>query len=65
MEKLMGGGKAAAEARKSARLQEVASNRQLAALQEQDKRDLTTRRNPRGRRLFSDAAPGERQTTLA
>ena len=49
-------GGAAKEARKAQEQQRVANDRQLAALNEQDKRAGISRRNPRGRRLFMSNA---------
>lgn len=58
MTQLLNGGKdarSAAEAQR--RSQEVANNRQLAASQQQDALTGSTRRMPRGRKLYStDAA---------
>jgi len=34
-------------------MQQVANDRQLAELRTQENRDTTSRRNPRGRRLFT------------
>lgn len=55
---LFGGGDDAKKAAEQARRdQAVANDRQLAALQQADSRSGATRRNPRGRRLFTaDAA---------
>lgn len=43
---------AAAAAEKSRQQQQVANDRQLAELRSREAEDTTTRRNPRGRRLF-------------
>lgn len=55
---LLGGGSSAKRAaEESRRAQTIANDRQMAALNEQDQRNASTRRNPRGRRLFvGDAA---------
>jgi hypothetical protein len=55
MSTLFGGGQSAA-AKKSARLQEIANDRQLAQLNQNEQDNDLTRKRPRGRRLFSDAA---------
>lgn len=58
-----GGSGAAIQARQE---QRVANDRQLAELNRAESRAALSRRNPRGRRLFSDAAAGEeRSSTLA
>lgn len=65
---LFGGGQEEAreQAEQSRKGQQVANDRQLAELNRSEKRAALSRRNPRGRRLFSDAArPGERQANLA
>lgn len=49
--------KKAAEASRKA--QEIANTRQLAELNRRDQDTTVVRRNPRGRRLFSDAATGD------
>ncbi|MBB3385993.1 hypothetical protein FHX13_004701 [Rhizobium sp. BK612] len=54
---LFGGGsnKAASKAAaQSQQLQQVANDRQLASLQQQDGAVASTRKQPRGRRLFED-----------
>lgn len=54
MSTFFGGGQSAA-AKKSARLQEIANDRQLAQLNQNEQDNDLTRKRPRGRRLFSDA----------
>jgi len=59
MAKLLGGGGdngAAAAAEQSRKLQQVANDRQLASSAQADERTGTSRRNPRGRRLFTTDA---------
>lgn len=59
MASILGGGGGAAKraAEESRKMQQVANDRQLAEMRNQENRDTTTRRNPRGRRLFvSNAA---------
>lgn len=51
-----GGGKARRAAEESRRQQAIANDRQLAALQESEQKSGATRRNPRGRRLFTSNA---------
>ncbi|MBS9720045.1 hypothetical protein JYU29_05000 [Tianweitania sp. BSSL-BM11] len=61
MASIMGGGSGAAKAaaEKSRRVQQVANDRQLAALQSSNEDAGATRKTPRGRRLFvSD--PGQK-----
>lgn len=55
---LFGGGDKSAkrEAEKSRQLQQVANDRQLSELNRNDKAIATTRRAPRGRRLFEDGS---------
>ena len=54
---MFGGNKGAKEAAEKARReQRIASERQMSELKAQEQRDTTTRRNPRGRRLFSETA---------
>jgi hypothetical protein len=57
MGKLLGGNDEAKRAAERARReQQIANDRQLASLQQQESSTGATRRNPRGRRLFvSDA----------
>jgi len=45
--------------------QEVANDRQLAELNRSESSAALSRRNPRGRRLFSDAAVSDRKANLA
>lgn len=53
MAKLLGGGGDAQKlAEKARREQQVANDRQLSSLQQQEGQTGATRRNPRGRRLF-------------
>lgn len=58
MGSLFGGGKAKREAQRQAeesrRMQSVANDRQLAELRAQETRGTASRRNPRGRRLFTE-----------
>lgn len=61
---LFGGG-ARRAAQESAARQEVANTRQLNALNSAEQRDGTTRRRPRGRRLFSDAGPSNLPSNLS
>lgn len=58
MTSLFGGGSkdAKRQAEESRRMQQVANDRQLAELRAQETRDKTSRRNPRGRRLFIENA---------
>lgn len=58
MSSLFGGSSRAAQrqAEENRRMQQVANDRQLAELRAQENRDRTTRRNPRGRRLFIENA---------
>ena len=52
-----GGGAAERQAAESRKMQQVANDRQLSELRGQENRDTTSRRNPRGRKLFvSNAA---------
>jgi hypothetical protein len=54
---LFGGGSdktATKAAAQSQQLQQVANDRQLATLQQQDSAVASTRKQPRGRRLFED-----------
>lgn len=53
---LSGGRDKAAEraAQKSRELQQIANDRQLAALQTSDENTNVSRRNPRGRKLFAE-----------
>jgi hypothetical protein len=51
-----GGDEAAKAAELSRQQQDIANQRQLAAMQASGAGSETTRRNPRGRRLFSSAA---------
>lgn len=55
---LFGGGSSDAkqQAQKSQELQRVANDRQLSELNRNDKAIATTRRAPRGRRLFEDGS---------
>lgn len=55
MGSMLGGSDAAKKAQEKAlREQRIANERNLAELRAKEQRDTTTRRNPRGRRLFSD-----------
>lgn len=64
MSALFGGSNAAArQAEESRKMQQIANERQLAELRAQEQRDTTTRRNPRGRRLFVENAA--EKTTLS
>lgn len=57
MTAIFGGGRnkeAEAAAALSQRQQQIANDRQLAALNKQDQEATPARRNPRGRRLFTD-----------
>lgn len=56
MGEILGGGNKEAKraAEKSAALQSIANDRQLASLQADDAREAVTRKVPRGRKLFSD-----------
>lgn len=68
MTALFGGGgnkEAQRQAERSRRQQQVANDRQLAELNRSESRAALTRRNPRGRRLFSDASRSDRQDNLA
>lgn len=56
MSTLFGGGVDKAAQRRSQRLQEIANDRQLAQLSQNEQENDLTRKRPRGRRLFSDAA---------
>ena len=62
-----GGGEAKRQAEQARKEQQVANDRQLAELNRSENRAALARRNPRGRRLFSDAAVsgGNRKETLA
>lgn len=62
---LFQGGGAKREAERSRRLQEVSNDRQLAELNRGEGRAGLVRRNPRGRRLFSDAGQNGLQSNLA
>ena len=62
---LFGGGEAKRQAQQAREQQQVANNRQLAELNRGSERALLSRRNPRGRRLFADAASNNLQKTLA
>lgn len=65
MTQILGGGSGAAkrQAQKSREVQQIANDRQLAALRESESRTGATRRNPRGRRLF--ATNPEEKTTIS
>ncbi|YBV97536.1 hypothetical protein M1D80_11845 [Phyllobacteriaceae bacterium JZ32] len=55
MSSIIGGDNSAKRAaEKSRQLQQIANDRQLAALQADDARETVTRKAPRGRKLFSD-----------
>lgn len=64
-----GGKKARQEAQRQQQLareeQQVANNRQLAELNRSSERAVLSRRNPRGRRLFSDSANNNLPGTLS
>lgn len=57
------GGNGAAKQQQQA--QQVANDRQLAALNSSDNQALLTRKNPRGRRLFADASKSTLPDNLA
>lgn len=63
------GGSARKEARRQQQIareeQQVANNRQLAELNRAGDRAVLSRRNPRGRRLFSDSGNNNLPNTLA
>jgi len=56
MATLLGGNSASAQAKKQQQLQQIADDRQLAQLNQNDQQTQLSARNPRGRRLFSDAS---------
>jgi len=60
---LMGGNAAQRQAERSRELQRVANDRQLAELRAGEQRDGSTRRSPRGRRLFTSSP--EEKTNLS
>ncbi len=67
MSAIFGGGDAKRQAEQARKDQQVANDRQLAELNRSENRAALSRRNPRGRRLFSDAAvsAGDRKKNLA
>lgn len=67
MTAIFGGGEAKRQAERARKEQQVANDRQLAELNRSENRAALSRRNPRGRRLFSDAAAsgGDRKENLS